>query len=414
MPAAWVGAATGAIGLVNSMNSQPQMSGSNSIYRPGYSSGADTLWNQNGFQGQQNLTGLSSQTQPAIQQSFNQSQGINYSPYLQASQQAGQQYGGLANQAAQAGQLSYGQAQGGFGQQQNLQNTGNQFYGQQQQLAQQAQMAGYGANAQQQQYAQGLQQAGQQVYNTAFDPQQALYQQQFQQNQDQTNAVTSQYGLGSSAAGAGIANQSNQNFNTNWQAQQLARQSQGLSALSGADQSASGISATGYGALNQGLTSAGQFGTQGTQGLSSLNQTGIQSGNQGSANLQAGLGYYGQQPGYTQQSAQVPLNAQQYAAAQPGLNATTYASQVGQAMAPYQAQQNSELAYLTGSTSAQNNAYASQLAGQNAANQGLYSAGQTLGNVNWGQLSSAFNTPSYTTGTQTGGNSSLYSDYGYG
>lgn len=73
--------------------------------------------------------------------------------------------------------------------------------------------------------------AGQQVYNTALDPQNALYNQMLAQTTNQVNATNSQYGIGGSAAGAGVANQAETNFNIDWQNQQLARQAQGAQAL---------------------------------------------------------------------------------------------------------------------------------------------------------------------------------------
>ena len=94
--------------------------------------------------------------------------------------------------------------------------------------------------------------AGQNVYQTALDPQNALYNRTAQQLQDQTGATNSMYGLGSSAAGAGVANQALSNFNIDWQNQQLQRQAQGLSAYEGAGQAASGLN-----------TNAGQLGSQG-------------------------------------------------------------------------------------------------------------------------------------------------------
>jgi hypothetical protein len=73
--------------------------------------------------------------------------------------------------------------------------------------------------------------AANQIYQQAFDPQNALYNQQVQQLQDQTGATNSMYGLGSSAAGAGVANQAMSNFNIDWQNNQLSRETQGLSAM---------------------------------------------------------------------------------------------------------------------------------------------------------------------------------------
>jgi hypothetical protein len=295
---------------------------------PGYSptglGGADQSWQGYNQQQQNNLNyggGLSNNINPAFLQSFQQGMGINYDPYLQASQQAGQQYGQLAGLAGQFGDQSRQQAMQGFGQQQNLQGMGNQ------------------------------------LWNTAQDPQQALYKQQYQQTMDQANAVNSMYGLGSSGAGAGMAQQAGNNFNLGWQNQQLARQ------------------------------------LQGAQGVASLNQAGIQAGTQGSANLQAGMGYYGQQPGFQQQAGQVPLNAQQYAAAQPGQLGATYASQVGQGNAPYGQQQGQITPYLFQGAGATGNAYANQMAGNDQFNSNLQGLGKTLGQagkIDWGKLSGLF------------------------
>lgn len=65
-----------------------------------------------------------------------------------------------------------------------------------------------------------------QALATGFDPQNALYAQGFQQQQDQTNASNAMNGVAGTPYGAGIASQNNQNFNINWQNQQLGRQSQ--------------------------------------------------------------------------------------------------------------------------------------------------------------------------------------------
>ena len=68
--------------------------------------------------------------------------------------------------------------------------------------------------------------AGQALTN-AFDPQQALFNQQFAQQQNQQNAVNAQNGVAGTPYGAGLSNQANQNFDIAWQAQQLANQNQG-------------------------------------------------------------------------------------------------------------------------------------------------------------------------------------------
>lgn len=61
------------------------------------------------------------------------------------------------------------------------------------------------------------------LYQMGFDPQQALYDKLQKQNTDQSAVMASMYGVGSSPYGAGLADQSNTNFNIDWQNQQLQR-----------------------------------------------------------------------------------------------------------------------------------------------------------------------------------------------
>jgi hypothetical protein len=76
--------------------------------------------------------------------------------------------------------------------------------------------------------------AGLQTLQTGYDPQSALYNRSYQQNQDQTNAINAMYGVSGSPYGAGVAADSSRNFNIDWQNQQLARQIQALGAWNGA------------------------------------------------------------------------------------------------------------------------------------------------------------------------------------
>lgn len=108
----------------------------------------------------------------------------------------------------------------------------------------------------QQQGASSLQGVGQsnaayvpQALATAFDPQNALYNQQFQQNQDQQNAINSMSGVTGPYA-AGVSGQSAQNFNTNWLNQELGRQATGA-----------GTAATLAGTANNSYTGASNLGT---------------------------------------------------------------------------------------------------------------------------------------------------------
>lgn len=141
---------------------------------------------------------------------------------------------------------------------------------------------------------QNLLNAGQQVYNTALDPQNALYNQLANQQMQQSGATNSMYGLGSSGVGAGIANQNQQNFDINWQNQQLARQATGLGAYTNA--------------AGQGL-SYGQLGNADLQGVTNMLQSAAQNG------LTAG---------------QLPYNTAQGIAALPGQLANTYGSFLNQ------------------------------------------------------------------------------------
>ena len=67
----------------------------------------------------------------------------------------------------------------------------------------------------------------QSTLQTAFDPQNALYAQQYQANNDAVNASLASRGLATTPYGAGVQNQSDINFNNQWENQQLGRQQTG-------------------------------------------------------------------------------------------------------------------------------------------------------------------------------------------
>lgn len=178
-------------------------------YTPSGQGSADTLWQQLLGQSAGGSGGATSALTPQLLQAFQQM--IAMSPQIQ------QQYGGLA-----------GQAQGGAGQ---LANNAGALTG-----------------------------AGNQVFNTAMDPQSALFSQMSQQVQDQSRAADSARGIGMSGQSAGNEANALSNFDINWQNQQLGRQTQGLQGLESAYQGA-GQNLTG--ALNMGSLSP-QFLTQGS------------------------------------------------------------------------------------------------------------------------------------------------------
>lgn len=108
------------------------------------------------------------------------------------------------------------------------------------------------------------------VLNTAFDPQQQLYNRMNQQNTDQTNAAEAQRGITMSPYGANVANTSKNNFNIDWQNAQLQRQVQGLGAAGTGNTTGANLGSTG---VNQTMA-AGQLPySTGQQGLQNTEQT---------------------------------------------------------------------------------------------------------------------------------------------
>lgn len=316
-------------------------------------------------------TGLSSadQTwQSLLSNMANQYNANNLNQYglgsLWSGIQAGQQYSpGLQNAANSAA--------GGY---QNLANLQGQYAGT---LNQQASNA-YGTQ-------QNLLNAGQQVYNTALDPQNALYNQLANQQMQQSGATNSMYGLGSSGVGAGIANQNQQNFDINWQNQQLARQATGLGAYTNA--------------AGQGL-SYGQLGNADLQGVTNMLSNAQQN---------------------TLLSGQLPYATAQGIAALPGQLANTYGSFLNQNVyQPGSALQSQIIPYLNYGQGATSNAFnaASQGAGAlgSAVSQGISGLGTaaqnaggfgnlfggTTGSFGGGDFSGAFTSNPYYSG---GGNS---------
>jgi hypothetical protein len=122
---------------------------------------------------------------------------------------------------------------------------------------------------------------GQQLYQTAFDPQQALYNRTAQQVRDQANAINYASGVGTSPYGAGVAGQTMSNFNIDWQNQLLNRMLQGT---------------LGYGSLAQ---AAGGLGTN----IGNLAGLGL---NQNIQGLQSALGLGGASAQLAQQAGMLP------------------------------------------------------------------------------------------------------------
>jgi hypothetical protein len=131
-----------------------------------------------------------------------------------------------------------------------------------------------------------------QLLQTGFDPQSALYNRTAQQLLDQQRAINAMSGVGTSPYGAGVTGQTMENFNIDWQNQQLQRQ---LSAAQGASQLAPA-------AANLAATSAGLpasvYNTQQQAILNALGQQTQAAGTGAGAltNLISGLGAAGNIP----------------------------------------------------------------------------------------------------------------------
>ncbi|QGZ54296.1 hypothetical protein [Paraburkholderia acidiphila] len=200
---------------------------------------------------------------------------------------------------------------------------------------------------------QALQGAGQSVFNLGLDPQSALYNSTLNQLQQQTGATNSMYGLGSSAAGAGVQNQALSNFNIDWQNNQLSRALQGLQ---------------GYGQI---ANVAGNYGQLASNQASQV-------------------------PSYLLQAGQLPYTTGQTIASLPGTLAGQYASGVEQGpLSSASSIMSGIIPYMNYGQGAQSIPYQSQAAGAGAAgsmvSQGINTAlGNYFGGSNYtGDFSAA-------------------------
>lgn len=202
--------------------------------------------------------------------------------------------------------------------------------------------------------------AGKQVFNMGLDPQSALYDRTLNQLTQQTGVTNSMYGLGSSAAGAGVQNQALSNFNIDWQNNQLQRAAQGLQAYSGA------------------AGTAGRYGELGT------------------SQLQAA-------PGYTLAAGSTPYNTAQTIAGVPGSLANTYGSFLNSNVyGPAEGIMSGIIPYMNYGAGAQSVPFQSQAQGAGALGSSVAQGISGLGNAvqNAGGFGNFFNG---TTGSFGGG-----------
>ena len=130
--------------------------------------------------------------------------------------------------------------------------------------------------------------AGDQLWQTAQDPQSALYQRAAQQVQDQARASSTSRGLGMTPYAAGLENQAMSNFNIDWQNQQLARMLSGL------------------------------------QGMGQAYGQGANLGNLAGRDVTSGMDISQMVPGFTAASVQAPFQLQTQAAGWPAQLASQY------------------------------------------------------------------------------------------
>src|SRR5487761_2396481 len=212
--AAVVGVAAGGSSLDNDISGSGGASGGvgpgGATYVPQNRPGVDTQWQQ-----------IMQQRAPLLTQGAGHVQGPHNAGY--AATQPGGQWGGVGNYLQGAGNALINQATQG--------------------------QANQGA----------LSAAGNQIWQTALDPQNALRDKLQQQVTDASRAGTSARGIGMSGEAAGIENNDVSNFLMNWQNQQLTRQTQGLGAMG----TAMGQSANQANQVGRDLSGAGTMYTTG-------------------------------------------------------------------------------------------------------------------------------------------------------
>lgn len=193
MPLGAIAAGLGIFNGVRGLFGGGQQGGSSSsrTYVPTGLGSADQTFQNLLTSGANRVQGANQTLDPALMQALSQYLGLNTSGLTATGNYAGSQYGNLVGDAMRA--------QNALGA-----NAGN-----------------IGA-------------AGNQIWQTALDPQNALHDRMQQQVQDSSRAATSARGIGTGGVSAGIENQALSNFNQDWQNQQLQRQLYGLQGMGSA------------------------------------------------------------------------------------------------------------------------------------------------------------------------------------
>ena len=155
---------------------------------------------------------------------------------------------------------------------------------------------------------------------TGFDPQNALYGQQYQQMLDQSNSINAQNGVAGTPYAAGLDNTASQNFNSNWLNQALGRQATAAGTAGTLTNSANtaynGASGLGTSAINTETAASGlpasTYGTNLSNDLAALSGQNTAVGGASSitnSDLSQILSYLGYGTGATQSKQQESDNS---------------------------------------------------------------------------------------------------------
>lgn len=378
--------------------------GGSPAYVPQNQLGADTNFLQNKDQYQNTLQDQYNTTNP-----YNQAllQGQVNNPY----QQGMQQHANIAgNQLALAGEIG-GSFQGAgwsnVANQYNAAQNANEMYLDGKGKVQQSTTDLYNMAGQSNQNYQALMDyqkgqlgniqgsqnnlygAGNQVLQAAQDPQNALYNRTQQQLTEQSRAAQYARGIQSSPYGAALENSANENFNIDWQNQQLARQAQGIQAAQGAYGSAQGMGNS-YTSTQAGLQSgkneqyAGLTNAAQNQWTNYINAGGqmqaMNNQNIGAAQNNAfGLANQAAQASYA--GGQLPYGANQQAYGNQNQAVGNFQQQNQSYLQGLNQLQSNDLGYMNNAQGAQNQAFNQNAYNNNQQQQAIGSIAGPLGNA---------------------------------
>jgi hypothetical protein len=153
---------------------------------------------------------------------------------------------------------------------------------------------------------------------TGYDPQGALYNQQYALTTEQQSAINAANGVAGSPFGAGLTGQAGQNFNLGWQNNEQSRQLAALSGAGSAAQTASGLDTAGANLQGLGLQTEQTSGmlpyqtyNANQQNIAQMLNSLVSGTNQSYGLTQEGTQDYGSYLGYGQSATGLAQNATQ-------------------------------------------------------------------------------------------------------